>query len=141
MTRIARLPLRRRVRERDEGGTTSRPQPLPPGKAARQVAAPACWREDGCTACGLARGCTVACTCVPRRRGRLTSRARKAMAKTIARVPRRTRPMTRMLSSIAAREAAVLRADAFLRPPGTAEPAPGRAPPRGALRPAALWLL
>jgi hypothetical protein len=38
MTRIARLPLRRKVRERDEGGTTSRPQPLPPGSAARQCA-------------------------------------------------------------------------------------------------------
>ena len=38
MTRIARLPLRRRVRERDDGGTTSRPQPLPPGSPARQVA-------------------------------------------------------------------------------------------------------
>ena len=36
MTRIVRLPLRRSVRERDEGGTTSRPQPLPPGSAARQ---------------------------------------------------------------------------------------------------------
>ena len=38
MTRIARRPLRRRVREREEGGTTRRPQPLPPGIAARQVA-------------------------------------------------------------------------------------------------------
>ena len=38
MTRIARLPLRRRLREREEGGTTSRPQPLPPGSAERQCA-------------------------------------------------------------------------------------------------------
>src|SRR3954469_1928391 len=63
---------------------------------------------------------------MPRRRGRLTSRARNAMAKTIARVPRRTRPMTRMLSSISAREAAVLVLTHFFVCPGRQNPAPAR---------------
>src|SRR6476646_5184977 len=117
MTRMARRPLRLRVRERDEGGTTSRPQPLPPGSAARQVAERT-WRCTSCAAGCAVRGGTVACTCLPRLRGRLTRRARNAMANTIARVPMRTRPRTRMLRSISPRKAAGFRADAFLRAPG-----------------------
>src|ERR1051325_1748019 len=136
MPRAVRLPLRRKVREREDGGTTRRPQPLPPGKAARKVVDRRCCDDRRAAGCTLRGGTDVACTCLWRRRGRVTSRARNAMAKTIARVPSRTRPSTRMLRSISAPKAAVLRADLFLpQPRGGLDPAisthPGDRVPHG----------